>query len=33
MVERSYARRAEVPAGAAAIAGVPQGASWFAPWR
>ena len=33
MVERSYARRAEAAAGAAAIAGVPQGASWFSPWR
>ena len=33
MVERRYARRAEAAAGAAAIAGVPQGASWFSPWR
>jgi len=33
MVERSYARRAEVPAAGSAVAAVPQGASWFSPWR
>lgn len=30
MVERSYARRVEMPVVAAAV---PQGMTWFAPWR